>query len=157
MSSSAGRQYWSNSPIKAKAHEIVKRAIKIGGLIRPTECSACPRENVRILAHHTDYSKPLEVDWWCESCHRKFHWCVTRILKLLEKQIMFIICQNDFPHELCPVGTDRELAEKIAKHYQDECGMQIGLACKTHFYVIKVEYVPAELLVYLKQEKDNVN
>ena len=86
MSSSAGRKYWHNSPVQATAHEAVKRAIRIGELIRPTKCTACPRESVRIIAHHNDYSKPLEVEWWCEMCHRKYHNCVNRILSLMGEQ-----------------------------------------------------------------------
>jgi hypothetical protein len=27
----------------------------------------------RLEAHHTDYSRPLEVEWLCVSCHRNHH------------------------------------------------------------------------------------
>ena len=65
---------------------------------------------------------------------------------------MFIICKNDFPYSACPVGTSRDCAEGLAQYHQDKCGMQIGLAERTYFHVVEVEYVPAELVVELKLE-----
>lgn len=82
MSSSVGRKYWKTNPDAEHAHMVVKRAIANGTLVRPQGCESCPRIHVRILAHHTDYSQPLKVDWWCEKCHRKFHNCVNKLLKL---------------------------------------------------------------------------
>lgn len=52
---------------------------------------------------------------------------------------MFIICKNDFPYSACPVGTSRDCAEGIAQYYQNKCGIQIGLAERTYFYVVEVE------------------
>ena len=39
----------------------------------PNRCSICLKENVRIDAHHPDYSKRNEVVLCCKSCHRKIH------------------------------------------------------------------------------------
>ncbi len=49
----------------------VSRAIKSGILVRPTSCSECGADGVRIEGHHRDYSKPLEVEWLCTRCHGK--------------------------------------------------------------------------------------
>ncbi len=55
---------------KKRAHSAVKRALKSGRLIRPLRCERCP--NVcKPQAHHADYSKPLEVEWLCTTCHGK--------------------------------------------------------------------------------------
>lgn len=60
-------------------------AVKNGLLVRPSVCSKCGGEPSLevgkdgkpfrgiIHAHHTDYTKPLEVEWLCRSCHVKCH------------------------------------------------------------------------------------
>ena len=47
-------------------------AIQSGEIIRPDECSNCGAVG-NIHGHHTDYSKPLEVEWLCAKCHGKVH------------------------------------------------------------------------------------
>lgn len=56
-------------PIKDKAQNIVYGAIKSGKLTRPSICERCGN-NCKPDAHHSDYSKPLEVEWLCRRCHR---------------------------------------------------------------------------------------
>lgn len=50
-------------------------AIRTGRLTKPSTCSACgnPTQSERLHAHHADYSKPLEVEWLCWSCHNLRH------------------------------------------------------------------------------------
>lgn len=50
------------------AHRIVSKAIKSQELVRPEECEKCGKVR-KLIAHHTDYSKPLDVEWLCRSCH----------------------------------------------------------------------------------------
>ena len=40
--------------------------------MKPKECSICGGEK-RIVAHHKDYSRPLDVLWMCNSCHVNLH------------------------------------------------------------------------------------
>ena len=60
-----------------QAYGKVRTALKNGDLVRPSSCSRCGRTGVCsdgrsiIQAHHHDYSKPLEVEWICSSCHRE--------------------------------------------------------------------------------------
>lgn len=54
------------------AHALVTRAIKEGRLVRPQRCEKCGKRR-KTVAHHEDYSKPLEVKWLCYSCHRSWH------------------------------------------------------------------------------------
>lgn len=55
---------------RTKCHNAVSRAIKNGELVRKP-CIKC--NDVKSLAHHEDYDKPLDVVWLCQSCHKKRH------------------------------------------------------------------------------------
>jgi|SRR5665213_136538 len=63
---------------QGRAMNQVARAIKEGELARPNICDNCgdadwwrlQGKTVRISAHHTDYRKPLDVEWLCDPCHR---------------------------------------------------------------------------------------
>ena len=59
--------------IRIMARSRVKRAIKDGVLKRPARCSWCGRRNCRIVAHHEQYERPLEVEWICDTCHNRLH------------------------------------------------------------------------------------
>ena len=39
---------------------------------RPTKCENCRKER-KVVAHHPDYNRPLNVVWLCYSCHKKLH------------------------------------------------------------------------------------
>lgn len=54
-----------------KASQIVFKAIKSGGLVRPYQCSKCSSKQY-IEAAHSDYSRPLDVIWLCRKCHRSW-------------------------------------------------------------------------------------
>jgi len=60
-------------PEKYRARYLVNNAIKKGLINKPTSCSTCEVEASRIEGHHFDYSKPLEVMWFCTPCHRSIH------------------------------------------------------------------------------------
>ncbi len=63
---------WINkNPEARKAHMIVHNAVRSGKLIRQP-CSICG-DTYRIHAHHKDYSKPLEVEWFCAKHHQRYH------------------------------------------------------------------------------------
>ena len=67
------REYHNNrDKAKVEARRILNYAVSSGRLAKPTHCDRCGRyiENPRHLqGHHDDYSKPLEVDWFCTRCH----------------------------------------------------------------------------------------
>jgi ribosomal protein S27AE len=64
------RAWAARNPEKRKAHELVKAAIRKGDL-KKLLCSQCG--NRKSLAHHQDYSRPLDVTWLCRECHRREH------------------------------------------------------------------------------------
>lgn len=55
---------------RQKAHSAVSAAIR-NGRIQRQPCIRCGE--VKSLAHHEDYDKPLEVMWLCQPCHKQRH------------------------------------------------------------------------------------
>jgi len=64
--------YHKRYPMKYASHVITGNAIRDGKLIQASECSVC-KSTEKIEGHHDDYTKPLEVRWLCESCHKEWH------------------------------------------------------------------------------------
>ena len=54
---------------KVRAHKALYRAVRRGKIVKPTNCQMCGISGVRIIAHHHDYDKPLDIIWVCASCH----------------------------------------------------------------------------------------
>lgn len=54
------------------AHGTVERALRSGALVKPPACARCGKSK-RLVAHHEDYEKPLEVEWLCFGCHAQHH------------------------------------------------------------------------------------
>jgi len=59
--------------LRRAVNTMVSRAVKAGILIKPDQCSSCGRTDKRIEGHHSDYTKPLEVEWLCSTCHKRVH------------------------------------------------------------------------------------
>lgn len=66
------KKYIDANPIKRKAHNAVNNAIKSGKLKR-LPCEVCRSTEIKTIAHHDDYSKPLEVRWLCPIDHKEWH------------------------------------------------------------------------------------
>lgn len=65
-----GKRWVLKNPDGAAAHKKLRWALISGKLIKPELCARCSKPG-RIEGHHPDYSKPLEVEWLCKSCHTK--------------------------------------------------------------------------------------
>lgn len=52
--------------------ERMHHAIRYGRLSRPDQCERCGKK-CHPDGHHHDYSKPLDVEWLCRSCHMTHH------------------------------------------------------------------------------------
>ena len=66
----ANAQWKKRNPHAAKAHRILRNAIKRGDIQRGP-CSECGKPGAH--GHHEDYSKPLVVTWLCHLCHIEHH------------------------------------------------------------------------------------
>lgn len=58
--------------IQRRAWNIIADAVRTRELVTPLYCERCGKQ-CRLDAHHEDYSKPLEVEWLCASCHSLRH------------------------------------------------------------------------------------
>lgn len=58
-------------PLKEKARQKLHQAI-YSGKIDKKPCEVCGKKKY-IQAHHSDYSKPLEVTWLCAIHHAEEH------------------------------------------------------------------------------------
>lgn len=65
------KKRWSlKNKHKLSAHRKVKSALFKGELLREP-CEVCGE--VKSIAHHDDYSKPLDVRWLCQMHHMRHH------------------------------------------------------------------------------------
>jgi len=62
------RSWRANNPEKYRAQNKLNNAIRDHKISRPIICDICGGGGV-IHAHHTDYSRPLDVIWLCARCH----------------------------------------------------------------------------------------
>ena len=68
----AQRRRRAEHPEKQSAHSKLQWAVKQGKIVIPSLCQVCSGDS-RLVGHHEDYSKPLEVIWMCEPCHKRHH------------------------------------------------------------------------------------
>lgn len=67
------KDWRESNPEKTKTHCKTNYAQKIGAIIQPQKCEECGEITDKLDKHHEDYSKPLDVEWLCKSCHRQLH------------------------------------------------------------------------------------
>ena len=65
------RKYRHRHPAKARAHDVLNKAIRRGEVAVTGVCQRCGSTK-RVERHHEDYSKPLEFEELCRiPCHRQ--------------------------------------------------------------------------------------
>ena len=64
------KEYREGNPKKYKAHTMVNNQ-KRAGNISELPCEVCGE--VKVVAHHDDYDKPLNVRWLCQAHHKQWH------------------------------------------------------------------------------------
>ena len=58
------------NPDRYKAHSAVNNAVRDGRLIK-SPCVICG--STKVVGHHENYSKPLDVIWMCQAHHVQYH------------------------------------------------------------------------------------
>ena len=66
----AKRKWIENNPKKRSVHRITGNAIR-GGVLIKQPCEVCGE--LKVIAHHCDYDKPLDVMWLCPKHHSEWH------------------------------------------------------------------------------------
>lgn len=61
-------RYYRKDPTKEKVRSLLKYAVNMGRIVKPTTCERCGYED-KIEGHHIDYTKPYDVMWLCKLCH----------------------------------------------------------------------------------------
>lgn len=67
------RLWRRKNPEAVKAQQLATLAVSIGFLKKPQKCESCKKKR-KLLKHHEDYLRPLEVTWLCYSCHAKLNY-----------------------------------------------------------------------------------
>jgi len=63
-------KYAKKNKAKIRAKDIARAAVKSGRL-KKKPCANCGAKNSEM--HHSNYDKPLQVQWLCPTCHGKLH------------------------------------------------------------------------------------
>lgn len=66
------KEWVAENPHKVVAMRKARWAIKTNKIKKQDKCSKC-NMNKKTVAHHEDYTKPLDIIWVCHSCHKKIH------------------------------------------------------------------------------------
>ena len=65
-------EYQQKYPERVRARCRLAYALKKGKIKLPLKCEKCGKEG-RVNAHHVNYSKALDIQWLCYSCHKLEH------------------------------------------------------------------------------------
>lgn len=66
------KEYREKFPNKYRSHTKLNNALRDGVIAKKSLCENCGGD-FRVIAHHSDYLKPLDVLWLCEVCHKAWH------------------------------------------------------------------------------------
>ena len=65
-------EYHRDHAIEHSARNILNYNLRMGRITKPENCEKCGKP-LPLEAHHEDYSKPLEINWLCRTCHSVIH------------------------------------------------------------------------------------
>ena len=79
----ATKNYRDSNPERYYANTAVGNAIRDGRIVRPNNCSCCGNY-CKPHGHHNDYSKLLDVIWYCNKCHNQYHLFIRELWRNLK-------------------------------------------------------------------------
>lgn len=80
------RKWQKENSDKLRCHQKLRYAVQNGYVLKSTICQFCGATDTPIEGHHQDYSKPLEVMWLCDPCHKRLHVQQRRTERALERE-----------------------------------------------------------------------
>lgn len=72
------KKYKARHPLRSRQVLKVSRAVRNGTIKKPKNCEVCGQTK-RLVGHHKDYTRPLDVVWVCQPCHKALH--KTQVIK----------------------------------------------------------------------------
>ena len=63
---------------KHKARKVTADAVESGEVVKPAVCAHCFAQTAKLAAHHWNYTRPLQVAWFCPKCHAQLHVALRR-------------------------------------------------------------------------------
>lgn len=131
IASTTQTKQYAKFPKKIIARVLVHRAKK-NGKIKELPCKVC--RNLKVEAHHADYSKPLEVVWFCKSHHVEAHRLAEFVLE--EECLQYIFHAQYGKKSACPKcgNKDRFYLIESRKRFDCTCGYSISPLAGTIFY-----------------------
>ena len=70
-SKARSKRHKQKYPEKVRARNVIAHSIASGKIVRPGACEWCSAPDVPIEASHSDYARPLDVEWLCRPCHMR--------------------------------------------------------------------------------------
>lgn len=67
----SAKKYADSNLENIKIYQKVKYAIKVGRL-KKSHCKYCG-ETKNVIGHHSNYNKPLDIEWMCKFHHKSWH------------------------------------------------------------------------------------
>lgn len=69
----AQKKWKTTNRIKLLAQYRLRYAVRHNKISKPKFCQLCRLNNSKILGHHFDYTRPLDIIWVCHPCHSLVH------------------------------------------------------------------------------------
>lgn len=72
-----GKAWREAHPDRYRANTAVNNAVRDGRLFKWPACAVPDCDCTRVVAHHADYDRPLDVVWLCQPHHKQAHALLT--------------------------------------------------------------------------------
>lgn len=66
------KRFWNDRPLLRKFYSEYHYALKSKTIVKSSQCQICGIF-CKTEGHHFDYTKPLDVTWVCNECHKNIH------------------------------------------------------------------------------------
>jgi len=104
-------------------HTKVNNAVATGKLKRDDTCAICKqhfdnRYGCGTIAHHDDYSKPLDVRWLCRPCHMRYHQGIKPVIRAIDLPI----CEECKSDKVTKAGFKVTKGKKLQRYQCKACG-----------------------------------